>query len=71
MKKTPRVYCASIATETNTFSPLKTNLKNFKETFYAEPYKHPKTPRDIQKPWSNRDVRSRTATDTSQLPKSS
>ena len=35
MKKIPRVYCASIATETNTFSPLKTDLKNFKETFYA------------------------------------
>ena len=44
MKKIPRVYCASIATETNTFSPLKTDLKNFKETFYAEPNKHPKTP---------------------------
>ena len=37
MRKIPRVYCASIATETNTFSPLKTDLKNFKETFYAEP----------------------------------
>ena len=44
MNKIPRVYCASIATETNTFSPLKTDLKNFKETFYAEPNKHPKTP---------------------------
>ena len=44
MKKIPRVYCASIATETNTFSPLKTDLKNFKETFYAEPNQHPKTP---------------------------
>ena len=44
MKKIPRIYCASIATETNTFSPLKTDLKNFKETFYAEPNEHPKTP---------------------------
>ena len=44
MKKIPRVYCASIATETNTFSPLKTDLKNFRETFYAEPGEHPNTP---------------------------
>ncbi len=44
MKKIPKVYCASIATETNTFSPLKTNMKNFKETFFAKPNHHPKTP---------------------------
>ena len=44
MKKIPKVYCASVATETNTFSSLKTDLKNFKETFYAEPNEHPKTP---------------------------
>ena len=44
MKKMPKIYCASIATETNTFSSLKTDLKNFKETFYAKPYTHPKTP---------------------------
>ena len=44
MIKIPIVYCASIATETNTFSPLKTNMKNFKETFYAKPNHHPKTP---------------------------
>ena len=47
---TPSVYSwksrvsASIATETNTFSLLKTDLKNFKETFYAKPNQHPKTP---------------------------
>ena len=29
MKKIPRIYCASIATETNTFSPLRTDLENF------------------------------------------
>ena len=40
----PRVFCASIATETNTFSPLRTDLNNFKETFYAKPNKHPDTP---------------------------
>ena len=44
MKKIPKIYCASIATETNTFSSLKTDLKNFKETFYAKPNQHPKTP---------------------------
>jgi len=44
MRKIPRIYCASIATETNTFSPLRTDLNNFKETFYAKPNKHPKTP---------------------------
>ena len=44
MKKIPRIYCASIATETNTFSPLRTDLENFKESFYAKPNTHPKTP---------------------------
>ena len=44
MNKIPKIYCASIATETNTFSLLKTDLKNFKETFYAKPNKHPETP---------------------------
>ncbi len=44
MKKIPRIYCASIATETNTFSPLRTDLNNFKETFYAKPNQHPLTP---------------------------
>ena len=44
MKKIPKIYCASIATETNTFSSLKTDLKNFKETFYAKPNQHPNTP---------------------------
>ena len=43
MKKIPKVYCASVATETNTFSPLKTNMKSFKETFFAKPNHHPKT----------------------------
>ncbi|MES0879956.1 M81 family metallopeptidase [Roseibium sp. SCP14] len=39
-----RVFCASIATETNTFSPLRTDLTDFKESFYAAPGKHPDTP---------------------------
>ncbi len=44
MKKIPRIYCASIATETNTFSPIKTDINSFKKTFYAKPGEHPKTP---------------------------
>tara|TARA_Y100000590_G_C15674354_1_gene997407 strand:+ start:8 stop:1486 length:1479 start_codon:yes stop_codon:yes gene_type:complete len=40
----PRIYCASIATETNTFSKLITDLSDFKNTFFAEPKKHPPTP---------------------------
>ncbi|MCV0425634.1 MAG: M81 family metallopeptidase [Roseibium sp.] len=39
-----RVFCASIATETNTFSPLRTDLADFKESFYAPPGEHPETP---------------------------
>ncbi|WFE75382.1 M81 family metallopeptidase [Roseinatronobacter sp. S2] len=39
-----KVFCASIATETNTFSPLRTDLSDFHESFYAPPGKHPETP---------------------------
>lgn len=39
-----RIFCASIATETNTFSPLKTDLSDFLEAFYAPPNQHPPTP---------------------------
>ena len=39
-----RVFVASIATETNTFSPLRTDLQDFKDSFYAEPGQHPITP---------------------------
>jgi len=35
---------ASLATETNTFSPLRTDLQDFKDSFYAAPGEHPKTP---------------------------
>ena len=42
--KIPRVFCGSIATETNTFSPLRTDLSDFEESFYAQPNKHPKSP---------------------------
>ncbi len=39
-----RVFCASIATETNTFSPLRTDFSDFVQSFYAPPGKHPDTP---------------------------
>ncbi len=39
-----RVFIGSIATETNVFSPLRTDLTDFKESFYAAPGQHPHTP---------------------------
>ncbi|TQV83364.1 M81 family metallopeptidase [Denitrobaculum tricleocarpae] len=39
-----RIFCASVATETNTFSPLKTDMTDFEESFYAAPGEHPETP---------------------------
>ncbi len=39
-----RVFVASIATETNTFSPLRTDLQDFHDGFYAAPGAHPDTP---------------------------
>ena len=39
-----RVFCASLATETNTFSPLRTDFSDFEQSFYAVPGKHPETP---------------------------
>lgn len=39
-----RVFCASIATETNTFSPLRTDFADFEQSFYAPPGEHPETP---------------------------
>ncbi len=39
-----RVFLASLATETNTFSPLRTDLNDFKDGFYAPAGEHPKTP---------------------------
>ncbi len=43
MKK-KRVFLGSVATETNTFSSLRTDIKDFHESFYALPGKHPETP---------------------------
>jgi microcystin degradation protein MlrC len=39
-----RVFCASIATETNTYSPLRTDFADFQQSFYAPPGLHPATP---------------------------
>lgn len=39
-----RVFVGSLATETNTFSPLRTSMQDFKDSFYAEPGDHPDTP---------------------------
>jgi len=39
-----RIFTASLATETNTFSPVPTDMASFKGTFYAGPGQHPDTP---------------------------
>ncbi len=39
-----RIFTASLATETNTFSPVPTDLNAFKAAFYAGPGEHPDTP---------------------------
>ena len=44
MQNSKNVFIGSIATETNTFSPLRTDILDFKESFYAPPGHHPKTP---------------------------
>ena len=44
MQPSKRVFIASIATETNTFSPMRTDLQDFHDSFYAPPGTHPATP---------------------------
>lgn len=39
-----RIFTASLATETNTFSPVPTDMASFKSAFYALPGEHPDTP---------------------------
>lgn len=39
-----RIFTASLATETNTFSPLPTDRAAFEAAFYAPPGTHPETP---------------------------
>jgi microcystin degradation protein MlrC len=39
-----RIFTASLATETNTFSPVPTDRASFETAFYAAPGRHPETP---------------------------
>ena len=39
-----RLFVASLATETNTFSPVYTDLRDFQENFYFRPGEHPDVP---------------------------
>jgi len=39
-----RIFAASLATETNTFSPVPTDRASFEMAFYAGPGQHPETP---------------------------
>ena len=39
-----RVFVASLATETNTFSPIRIDREAFVDAFYAPPGQHPDTP---------------------------
>ncbi len=39
-----RIFTASLATETNTFSPVPTDRSSFETAFYAGPGQHPETP---------------------------
>jgi microcystin degradation protein MlrC len=40
-----KLFTASVATETNTFSPIPTSIANFHESFYARPGEHPDEPK--------------------------
>lgn len=39
-----RIFTASLATETNTFSPVPTDIEAFRAAFFAAPGEHPDTP---------------------------
>ena len=39
-----RLFVASLATETNTFSPVFTDLQDFRDNFYFPPGQHPNVP---------------------------
>lgn len=39
-----RIFSASLATETNTFSPVPTDMNAFRAAFFAGPGQHPETP---------------------------
>jgi microcystin degradation protein MlrC len=40
-----KLFAASLATETNTFSPIPTSVENFYDSFYARPGEHPNEPK--------------------------
>jgi microcystin degradation protein MlrC len=40
-----KLFTASLATETNTFSPIPTSIENFYDSFYARPGEHPDEPK--------------------------
>jgi microcystin degradation protein MlrC len=40
-----RIFAASLATETNTYSPIPTSRRSFEASFYAAPGKHPDEPK--------------------------
>jgi microcystin degradation protein MlrC len=40
-----KLFTASLATETNTFSPIPTSIENFYDSFYAPPGEHPDEPK--------------------------
>ena len=40
-----RIFAASLATETNTFSPIPTSRRSFESSFYAPPGQHPDEPK--------------------------
>ena len=44
MPSAKRIFTASLATETNTFSPVPTDRASFEAAFYAGPGQHPETP---------------------------
>jgi microcystin degradation protein MlrC len=39
-----RIFTASLATESNSFSPIPTNRKSFEDTLYFPPGRHPDRP---------------------------
>lgn len=56
-----RVFVASLATETNTFSPIRIDRHAFEDAFYAPPGQHPATPTLCSAPFIA--ARRRAATD--------
>lgn len=45
-----RIFCATLGTETNTFSPISTTLSSFSECHLYRPGEHPETPTEFTAP---------------------